>query len=125
MASAFSALGDFVKSIWELILSMFQTFFGLIETFIKLIVNFFTSVVNLLGDTTKGIFDVLGGVGSFLIGEFSSVNMKVIIREGRGLTGDVIANAAIIAIGAAAFYGYLVYQRRQGNTVQVQGKKMN
>merc|ERR1711977_476520 len=102
MASAFSALGDFVKSIWELILSMFQTFFGLIETFVKLIVNFFTSVVQLAGDTTKGIFDVLGGVGSFLI-----------------------ANAAIIAIGAAAFYGYLVYQRRQGNTVQVQGKKMN
>ena len=72
MASAFSALGDFIKSIYELILSMFQTFFGLIETFLKLIINFFTSVVQLLGDTTKGIFNVLGGVGSFILGELRS-----------------------------------------------------
>jgi hypothetical protein len=68
MASAISALGDFIKSIYELILSMFQTFFGLIETFLKLIINFFTSIVELFGDTTKGIFNVLGGVGSFILG---------------------------------------------------------
>lgn len=121
MASAFSALGDFVKSIWELILSMFQTFFGLIETFVKLIVNFFTSVVQLAGDTTKGIFDVLGGVGSFLIGECRPLHALKPTR----LTHNATANAAILAIGAAAFYGYLVFQRRQGNAVQVQGKKLN
>lgn len=119
MASAFSALGDFIKSIYELILSMFQTFFGLIETFVKLIVNFFTSVINLFADTTKGIFDVLGGVGSFLIGMFQ------LVLTTAQTTNLSIANAAVIAIGAAAFYGYLFYQRRQGQPVTVQGKKLN
>jgi hypothetical protein len=35
------------------------------------------------------------------------------------------ANAFIITVAAAGFYGYLVYQRRQGKTVTVQGKKLN
>jgi hypothetical protein len=77
MASAFSALSDFIKSIFELIASMFQTFFGLIETFVKLVVNFFTSIVELFGDTTKGVFNVLGGVGNFFIGKSPAPHLKL------------------------------------------------
>ncbi|KIW08153.1 uncharacterized protein PV09_01086 [Verruconis gallopava] len=106
MVSVFSALGDFVKSIYELVVSMLQTFFGLVETFVRLIVNFFTSVIQLLVDTTRGvlsgIFDIIGGLGNFLL-----------------------ANAAIIGLAAVGFYGYLVYQRRQGQAVTVQGKRLN
>jgi len=58
--------------------------------------------LHLFGDTFKGLFDVAGGVANFLL-----------------------ANAVLIGIVAAGTGGYLYYQRRQGNTVTVQGKKLN
>jgi hypothetical protein len=120
MASAFSAVGDFIKSIYELILSMFQTFFGLLNTLLSTIVNFFTSILQLFGDTTKGVFSVLGGVGNFLIG-------KLHLREYNELQANIwcVANAAIIGVVAVGGYAYLAYQRRQGQPVVVNGKKLN
>jgi len=102
MASFASAISDFVKSIFELFASFFQTLFQLIETIFRTVFNFFASVLQLGADSFKGVFDVVGGVANFLL-----------------------ANAVLIGVIAAGGYGYLVYQRKQGNTVKVQGKKLN
>jgi len=102
MASFTGAISDFFKSIFELIASFFQTLFQLVETIFKTAFNFFASILNLFADTFKGLLDVVGGVANFLL-----------------------ANAVLIGMVAAAGYGYLYYQRRQGNTVTVQGKKLN
>jgi len=102
MASFTSAISNFFKSIFELFASFFQTLFQLFETILRTIFNFFASILRLGADSFKGLFDVLGGVTNFLL-----------------------TNAVLIGLIAAAGYGYLVYQRRQGNTVTVQGKKLN
>jgi hypothetical protein len=119
MASFTSAISDFVKSIFELFASFFQTLFQLIETIFRTIFNFFASVLQLGADSFKGVFDVLGGVANFLLGESSCYLF------GRTATNIVLANVVLIGLIAAGGYGYLVYQRKQGNTVTVQGKKLN
>ncbi|QDS75612.1 hypothetical protein FKW77_006574 [Venturia effusa] len=97
-----TAISDFIKSIFELFASFFQTLFALIQTILMTVYNFFASVLQLGADSMKGVFDIFGGVANFLI-----------------------SNALLIGLIAAGGYGYLVYQKRQGNTVQVQGKKLN
>jgi len=97
-----TAISDFVKSIFELFASFFQTLFALIQTILMTVYNFVTSVLQLGADSFKGVFDIFGGVANFLL-----------------------SNILLIGLIAAGGYGYLVYQKRQGNTVQVQGKKVN
>ncbi|KAF2424274.1 hypothetical protein EJ08DRAFT_652509 [Tothia fuscella] len=100
--SVFQALGDFVKSIFELFYSFFQTAFDLVATIVTSIFSFLSSIVNVFLEFFKGILDVVGGLGHF-----------------------VLANAVVILIVAAGGFGYLQYQKRQGQPVVVQGKKLN
>jgi len=102
MATVFQAFADFFKSIFELFYSFFQTAFDLVATIIRTVFNFIGSILNVFVEFFKGIIDVVGGLGKF-----------------------VLTNAAVIMLVAAGAYGYLYYQRRQGNTVKVQGKKLN
>jgi hypothetical protein len=121
MANALHAIGDFFKSIFELFYSFFQTAFDLVAVIIRTIFNFISSILNVFVEFFKGIIDVVGGLGKFLISEFSlqySLPPKIMLMF-------FIANAVVIMLVAAGAYGYLYYQRRQGNTVKVQGKKLN
>jgi phage-related protein len=120
MANAFHAISDFFKSIFELIFSFFQTAFDLVSTIIRSIFSFVGSILNVFVEFAKGIVDVVGGLGKFVLGKFF-----VSWHQNELKTNTSVANAAVIMLVAAGAYGYLYYQRRQGNTVQVQGKKLN
>ncbi|KAF2396223.1 hypothetical protein EJ06DRAFT_534359 [Trichodelitschia bisporula] len=97
-----SAVSNFAQSIYELFASFFGTILHLVELTVSTVWGVFASVLHLFGDFGQGIADIIGGFGRFLL-----------------------ANAALILVGAAAGYGYLVYQQRQGHAVVVQGKKLN
>lgn len=114
-----TAASDFVKSIFELFASFFQTLFALIQTILMTVYNFFASVLQLGADSMKGVFDIFGGVANFLLCKFHNAQKVVLVAN------CCIANALLIGLIAAGGYGYLVYQKRQGNTVKVQGKKLN
>jgi uncharacterized membrane protein len=119
MANVFHAFGDFFKSIFELFYSFFQTAFDLVAVIIRTVFNFIGSILNVFVEFFKGIIDVVGGLGKFVLGQLHSY------RASAARTDSLIANAAVIMLVAAGAYGYLYYQRRQGNTVKVQGKKLN
>jgi hypothetical protein len=120
MASAFHAIGNFFNSIFELFFSFFQTAYDLVATIISSIFSFIGSILNVFVEFFKGIVDVVGGLGKFVLGKFFVLSDQINFE-----TKTVAGNAAIIMLVAAGAYGYLYYQRRQGNTVQVQGKKLN
>ncbi|EAT91055.2 hypothetical protein SNOG_01406 [Parastagonospora nodorum SN15] len=103
MSSIVSALSDLVSSMVEVVWSFFTTALHLVENTAQFAAKFATEIVELVINFFKGLVDLAGGIVSFLV------------------AGNVI----MLAVLAAAFFGFLQYQRSQGRPVQVGNKKLN
>jgi phage-related protein len=119
MSSIVSSLSDLVKSMVEVVWSLFTTAGQLVEKTIQFVLHLFTSAINLVVEFGKGLVDLFGGIVSFLLGKLPHITSS---RRESNLN---IGNLAILAVLGLAFFGFLQYQRRQGNTVQVGNKKLN
>ncbi|KAH3914786.1 hypothetical protein HBI56_019690 [Parastagonospora nodorum] len=102
MSSIVSALSDLVSSMVEVVWSFFTTALHLVENTAQFAAKFATEIVELVINFFKGLVDLAGGIVSFLVG-----------------------NVIMLAVLAAAFFGFLQYQRSQGRPVQVGNKKLN
>ncbi|KAF2832745.1 hypothetical protein CC86DRAFT_377862 [Ophiobolus disseminans] len=102
MSSIINALTDLVGSLVELVWSFFTTAGHLVQNTAQFAAKFATEVVELVINFFKGLVDLAGGIVSFLVG-----------------------NVLMLAVLAAAFFGFLQYQRSQGRSVQVGNKKLN
>ncbi|KAF2020204.1 hypothetical protein BU24DRAFT_490011 [Aaosphaeria arxii CBS 175.79] len=102
MSSIVSALSDLVKSLIEVVYSFIETAAHLVQHTLNFALNFFSSVINVFVEFFKGLIDLAGGIASFVLG-----------------------NVVILLVLGAAFFGFLQYQRNQGNTVKVGNKKLN
>ncbi|KAF2024505.1 hypothetical protein EK21DRAFT_104618 [Setomelanomma holmii] len=102
MSSIVHALSDLVSSFVELIWSFFTTAGHLVQNTFQFAAKFATEIVGLVINFFKGLVDLAGGIVSFLVG-----------------------NVIMLAVLAAAFFGFLQYQRSQGRPVQVGNKKLN
>ncbi|KAK3214764.1 hypothetical protein GRF29_19g1192282 [Pseudopithomyces chartarum] len=102
MSSIISSLTDLAKSLVEVVWSLFTTAGDLAQKTIEFVLRFFTGALNLVIEFFKGLVDLAGGIVQFVLG-----------------------NVAMLAILAVAFFGFLQYQRNQGNTVKVGNKKLN
>ena len=102
MSSIVSALSDLVSSMVEVVWSFFTTALHLVENTAQFAAKFATEIVDLVINFFKGLVDLAGGLVSFLVG-----------------------NVIMLAVLAAAFFGFLQYQRSQGRPVQVGNKKLN
>ncbi|KAH7175438.1 hypothetical protein EDB81DRAFT_4121 [Dactylonectria macrodidyma] len=79
-----SAISDFIKSIYELLISIISTAYAVVSSAVNAILGFITGIFTLVGDVVKGMVDVAGGVGKFVAG-----------------------NAVLITIGALAAFAYV------------------
>ena len=102
MSSIISALSDLVTSMVELVWSFFTTAGHLVQNTLSFAARFATEIVELVINFFRGLVDLFGGIVSFLVG-----------------------NVLMLAVVAAAVFGFLQYQRSQGRSVQVGNKKLN
>ncbi|GAB1319853.1 hypothetical protein MFIFM68171_10063 [Madurella fahalii] len=91
-----SAITDLVKSVAELLSSVFGTAYTIVHSFLSGLIGLFAGFFAFIGDLTKGVFDVVGGVGRFIAG-----------------------NIVILGILGAAGYAYVKFiqpqQQQQGS----------
>ena len=105
----------------EVVWSLFTTAGELVQKTIQFVLHLFTGAINLVVDFGKGIVDLFGGIVSFLLGK-----LTLLTRLSKNdVTDSFTGNVAVLAVLGLAFFGFLQYQRRQGNTVQVGNKKLN
>ncbi|KAF2264993.1 hypothetical protein CC78DRAFT_567975 [Lojkania enalia] len=102
MSSIISSLTDLVKSVFEVIWSFFTTAGHLAQRTLGFMLHIFEAAINVGIEFLKGLVELAGGIVQFVLG-----------------------NILILGIIVAAFFGYLQYQRKQGNTVRVGNKKLN
>ena len=102
MASIINALGDLVKSLVEVVWSFFTTAGHLVQKTVEFALKFASEIIELVVNFFKGLVDLAGGVVSFIFG-----------------------NVLMLGVLAAAFFGFLQYQRSQGRDVKVGNKKLN
>lgn len=120
MSSIVSSLSDLVKSLVEVVWSLFTTAGELVEKTIQFVLHLFTGAINLVVEFGKGLVDLFGGIVSFVLGKSGCTT-----DAGRVDADRMAGNIAILAVLGVAFFGFLQYQRKQGNTVQVGNKKLN
>jgi hypothetical protein len=125
MSSIVSSLSDLVKSMVEVVWSLFTTAGQLVEKTIQFVLHLFTSAINLVIEFGKGLVDLFGGIVSFLLGKSRHLPLPEPAYNTDNSNRNGVGNLAILAVLGLAFFGFLQYQRRQGNTVQVGNKKLN
>lgn len=102
MSSIISSLSDLAQSVFEVIWSFITTAGDLVQSTFHFALKFFSECIELILNFFKGLVDLAGGIASFIVG-----------------------NILMLGVLAAAFFGFLQYQRSQGKTVQVGNKKLN
>jgi predicted ABC-type sugar transport system permease subunit len=123
MSSIISSLADLVKSIVEVIYAFFETAGHLVLQTVNFVFSVFQSIINVFLEFGKGLVDLAGGIVGFVLGKSSTITSSR-VRWAQANCFDA-GNIAVLAVLAVAAFGFLQYQRRQGNTVQVGNKKLN
>jgi phage-related protein len=62
-----AAINDLVKSFYELFSSILSGIYNTFHAIFAAVFGLLNGFVNLIGDVFQGAFDVVGGVGKFLI----------------------------------------------------------
>ena len=70
MASIFQSLSDLVVSIFEVIGSVFKTGFDLFYNAFAMVGHFLAGAINMALEFFKGVVELAGGIGKFLLGEY-------------------------------------------------------
>jgi hypothetical protein len=99
MSDIAKGLGDLITSIVEIIKGIFTTIFHVFEGALNAILGVF-----------KGMFNLTEGVLGFVIGKYSFCAPEV---PKLWLTGDE-GNFFLLGTLAAVYFGYILYQQRQG-----------
>ncbi|KAF2748313.1 hypothetical protein M011DRAFT_476333 [Sporormia fimetaria CBS 119925] len=102
MSSIISAFSDLIQSIVELLWSFVSTAGDLAQKTVAFVARSFNELIVLFMNFGKGLVELAGGLASFLMG-----------------------NIVVFGVIAVAFFGFLQYQRSQGNAVKVGNKKLN
>ncbi|KAF2732842.1 hypothetical protein EJ04DRAFT_578035 [Polyplosphaeria fusca] len=102
MSSIISSLSDLVQSVFEVIWSFITTAGHLVQRTLGFGLHICEVAVNVVIEFFKGLVDLAGGIVEFVVG-----------------------NLLILGVLAAAFVGFLQYQKKQGNTVKIGDKKLN
>ena len=120
MSSIVQSLGDVVKSVFELFGSIVQTIFDIFRTaFEGRLQGHPGHLLRSLGAVPWR--DPCGRWG----GQVHRRSVQTLLFEDVCLANVAAGNFFVLAVIAVAFYGFLVYQRRQGQTVKVGNKKLN
>ncbi|KAJ4361481.1 hypothetical protein N0V95_001818 [Ascochyta clinopodiicola] len=102
MSSIIKSLSDVFTSLLELVWSFFTTAGDLVQKTASFVLKFFSEIIDLFVNFFRGLIDLAGGIVGFVLG-----------------------NVLMLGVLAAVVFGFLQYQRNQGNTVRVGNKKLN
>lgn len=119
MSSIIKSLSDVFTSLVELVWSFFTTAGDLVQKTASFVLKFFSEIIDLFVNFVRGLVDLAGGIVGFVLGELSWNSVATTIR----LTS--LGNILMLGVLAAVVFGFLQYQRKQGNTVKVGNKKLN
>ena len=122
MSSIVHSLSDLVQSLVEVVWSFFTTAAHLVQNTLSFAANFFASILNVVIEFFKGLVDLAGGIASFVLGTSQSPSLPPETWESNLMR---LGNIVILLVLAVAFFGFLQYQRSQGNAVKVGNKKLN
>jgi hypothetical protein len=135
MSSIIASIKDVFASVLELIWSFFTTAGDLIQATASFVVRSFEELVSLVLNFFKGLVHLTGDLGSFVAGK-SHILQPCAVNVGtfawlrfaafyRQYTKRELGNIVILAVLGLAVFGFLTYQRNQGNQVKVGNKKLN
>lgn len=102
MSDIAKGVGDLVTSIVEIIKGIFTTIFHVFEGAFNAIIGVF-----------KGMFNLTEGILGFIIGKLSLSGRDPDLDRATDLT-CVAGNFFLLGTIAAAYFGYILYQQRQG-----------
>ncbi|KAJ5513100.1 hypothetical protein N7463_002652 [Penicillium fimorum] len=102
MVSIITSIKDLITSIFEVIFSVIKSTLDTGYQLLMAFVDFFAGIPKMLQHMVRGSLEAAGGVGAF-----------------------ITSNLVVIAMIALGSYGYLVYRRREGRSVQAGTKKLN
>lgn len=117
MSSIVKSLSDVFTSLLELVWSFFTTAGDLVQKTASFVLKFFSEIVDLFVNFFRGLIDLAGGVIGFVLGRST--------LQSCSSTLTVSGNVLMLGVLAAIVFGFLQYQRNQGNTVKVGNKKLN
>ncbi|KZM24965.1 hypothetical protein ST47_g3908 [Ascochyta rabiei] len=120
MPSIVKSLSDVFTSLLELVWSFFTTAGDLVQKTASFILKFFSEIIGLFVNFFRGLVDLAGGIVGFVLGRSSLQPLSLVISK-LIVTGNVL----MLGVLAAVAFGFLQYQRNQGNTVKVGNKKLN
>jgi hypothetical protein len=102
-------MSDIVKGLGNMVASIFQVIQGAITTVVNVIVTAFQSVFDVIVSTFKGVFNLAEGVVGLVVGKVTPT------RGTKHKLRSVPGNFLMILVAGAAYFGYIEYQKRQGN----------
>jgi phage-related protein len=123
MSSIIKAVSDLVSSLVELVWSFFTTAGALVQNTASFAAKFANEIIQLVISFFQGLVDLAGGIVSFALGKSSHTRNAVGTEVNANVC--VVGNVLMLAVLAAAVFGFLQYQRSQGRSVQVGNKKLN
>ncbi|KAK3295201.1 uncharacterized protein B0H64DRAFT_394582 [Chaetomium fimeti] len=65
-----SAITDLVKSVGELLSSVLSAAYAIVHSFVSGILGLFAGFFAFVGDIGRGVFDLAGGMGKFVVGMY-------------------------------------------------------
>lgn len=98
-------MSDIAKGVGNLFAAVFDIIKGIFTT----ILNVISGAINAAVGLVKNVFNMAEGVVGFIIGKFRT---STFLQGGLGLT--CLGNIFIIGTLCAVYFGYQLYQQRQG-----------
>lgn len=104
-------MSDLIKGIGNVITSIFQVIEGAITAVVNTIITAFQTVFDVIVGTFKSVFNLTEGAIGLVVGKPVSLP-----REPAIALTKLIGNFVLILSAIVIYFGYIQYQKRQGNS---------
>lgn len=105
-------MAELVKGIANLFQSLFQIVYGAVATVVSAVVGTFEAAVNFVVSLIKGVFNVSEDLLKLIVGTYI---LLVQNQNGHCANDQTTGNLTLIITLFIAYWGYVLFQQRQGN----------
>lgn len=104
-------MAEIIKGLTNLVQSFFQIIYGTVATVVNTVVGTFEAAINFVVGLIKSVFNVSEDLLKLIVGK-SRMSLLVMNISANEL---VLGNLTLIITLFIAYWGYVIYQQRQGN----------
>lgn len=110
-------MSEIIKGLANLVQSFFQIIYGTISTVVSTIVGTVEAAFRFVIGLFQSVFNVSEGIVGLIIGTLHSLQSthSPWIALARSVANKRAGNLTLILTAGALYWGYIIYQQRQGN----------